>query len=159
MAEYESCIKTYKTVIIFRTQNATNLKGISESQREFQRLIALQFRFLMKDGTSRWRAASSTGKEHYWTSNTKIKSRNTQTNGVNDGGLGRLATITVKKNLAELKPILEDQITFWNVFGMLKLIWRLNDLEDQMPIWEPCVPRVLLVLKTSICTRWNTKIN
>ena len=28
------------------------------------------------------------------------------------GGLGRLATITVKKNLAELKPILEDQITF-----------------------------------------------
>ena len=47
-------------------------------------------------------------------------------NCVDDWGLERLATITVKENLAKLKPILEDQITFWNVFDMLKLIWRLN---------------------------------
>jgi len=41
-----------------------------------------------------------------------MKSWNTETNCVGDEGLGRLATITVKRNLAELKPILEDQITF-----------------------------------------------
>lgn len=48
------------------------------------------------------------------TTNIKKGSRNTQTNSVNDGlrGLGRLATITVKKHFAEVKPILEDHITF-----------------------------------------------
>ena len=35
---------------------------------------------------------------------------------------GKQLSHAVKENLAKLKPILEDQITFWNVFDMLKLI-------------------------------------